>query len=99
MSKKKGKFDLTKIVHDGLLQDGETVYFVSNPNMTAKVMKQPNGEYKLKTSEGVVTVHAFAQACLGTEPPEHASRWLRNAKNETLYQLWHADDDVGQYAA
>jgi hypothetical protein len=98
MSKKKGKFDLTKLVHDGYLKDGETIYFVSNPAMTAVVQKQPNGEFKIKTPEGTTTVHAFATQCLGSEPPEHASRWFRNMKNETLYQLWHAGEE-DQYAA
>ena len=98
MSKKKGKFDLTKIVHDGYLKDGETIFFVSNPSITAVVQKQPNGEFKIKTGEGTTTVHAFATQCLGMEPPEHASRWFRNAKNETLYQLWHAGEE-DQYAA
>ena len=98
MSKKKGKFDLTRIVHEGLLKDGETLYFVSNPNLSAKVQKQPNGEFKIHTAEGTTTVHAFAVKCLGAEPPEHASRWFRNEKGETLYQLWHASEDES-YAA
>jgi hypothetical protein len=98
MSKKKGKFDLTKMVHDGFLKDGEVIFFVSNPSFSAIVQKQPNGEFKISTPDGVTTVHAFAQKCLGTEPPEHASRWFRNAKNETLYQLWHAGEEE-QYAA
>ncbi|MBU6153981.1 MAG: hypothetical protein KGP28_06730 [Bdellovibrionales bacterium] len=89
MSKKKGKFDLTRIVHEGFLKDGETIFFVSNPTLTAKVQKQPNGEFKIVTPDGTTTVHAFAVKCLGAEPPEHASRWFRNEKGATLYQLWH----------
>lgn len=98
MSKKKGKFDLTQLVHDGCIKDGEILYFVSNPNLSCKVKKQPNNEYKIETSDGITTIHAFAQKCLGTEPPDHASRWFRNEKNETLYQLWKAGEDE-QYAA
>ena len=98
MSKKKGKFDLTHLVHNGCIKEGETFYFVSNPNMTFQTVKQPNGEFKIQTADGVTTVHAFAQKCLGTEPPEHASRWFRNAQGVTLYQLWQADNEE-QYAA
>lgn len=99
MSKKKNKFDLTQLVKDDLIKDGETLFFVSDPKKTAKVEKQPNGEFKLRTAEGVTTVHAFAIKCLGTEPPEHAARWLRTANNKTLYELWHENDNLEKYAA
>ena len=98
MSKKKGKFDLTKLVHDGDVKDGETIFFVSDPTKTAKVQKQPNNEYKILTSEGTTTVHAFAQKCLGTEPPDHASRWFRTASGKTLYEFWQAEADWSQAA-
>ena len=94
MSKKKGKFDLTKLVHDGHLKENETIYFVSNPQLFATIQKQPNGEFKIHTEDGTTTIHAFAQKCLGTEPPEHATRWFRNQKGETVYQIWqHAEDE------
>ena len=94
MSKKKGKFDLTKLVHDGAIKEGQKFYFVSNPSFFATVEKQPSHEFKLKTYEGVVTtVHAFAQQCLGTESPDHASRWFRDEKNTLLYQIWQDDED------
>ena len=99
MSKKKGKFDLTKLVHDGYIKDGEVFSFVSDPSKQFTVQKQPNNEYKIKTTEGTTTVHAFAQACLGQEPPNHASYWFKNAKGETLYQIWQADVGEDQYAA
>jgi hypothetical protein len=94
MSKKKNKFDLTHLVHDGSLKDGQTIYFVSDPAKTAKVTKQPNNEYKLVEAGGkdVTTVHQFAQKCLGQEPPDHAAKWLRVESGKTLYDLWHADD-------
>jgi hypothetical protein len=98
MSKKKGKFDLTRIVHDGYLKDGEKIFFVSDPKVFAEVQKQPNGEFKIKSPEGTTTVHAFATKCLGMEPPDHASRWFRNEKGETLYQLWHAAEDADMAA-
>ena len=99
MSKKKGKFDLTRLVHEGYLKDGQKIFFVSNPSFFALVTKQPNNEYKLKTFEGTTTtVHAFAQQCLGTEPPEHASRWFKVENNSTLYELWQ-NEDAEQYAA
>lgn len=95
MSKKKNKFDLTHLVHDGLVKEGETLCFVSDPSKTCQVKKLPNGEYKVvNQEEKVVTVHAFAQACLGVEPPDHASKWVRTTSGKTLYELWHANDYV-----
>ncbi len=99
MSKKKGKFDLTKLVHDGFIKDGETFSFVSDPTKQFTVQKQPNNEYKIKTAAGTTTVHAFAQTCLGQEPPNHASYWFKNSKGETMYQIWQADCEEDQYAA
>lgn len=103
MTAKKHKFDLTSLVHKDYLKDGETLYFVSDPSKTCRVMKQPNGEYKVKVEENkvvsVMTIHAFAQACLQTEPPDHASRWVRTSTGKTLYELWHAEDDAYSEAA
>ncbi len=92
MSKKKSKFDLSTLVHQGYVKDGETLYFVSDPKKNCAVKKLPNGDYKLTSENVVYTLHAFAQACLGTEPPEHASRWLRTQGGKTLYELWQADE-------
>ena len=47
MSKKKNKFDLTGLVHDGFLKDGQTLFFVSDPKKTCKIAKQPNHEFKV----------------------------------------------------
>jgi hypothetical protein len=98
VSKKKNKFDLTQLVHDGYVKDGETLFFVSDPTKTCKVTKQPNGEYKVAVGAETLTVHAFAQKCLGQEPPNHASAWFRNAGGKTLYDFWHQNDDYS-YAA
>jgi hypothetical protein len=99
MSKKKGKFDLTKLVHDGFLKDGEKIFFVSNPTFYAIVAKQPNNEYKITTYEGTTTtIHAFAQVCLGTESPDHATRWFRNEKGSTVYQIWQDSEDMANAA-
>ncbi len=98
MSKKKGKFDLSHLVHEGQIKDGDTLYFVSEPAKCFTVKKQPNGDYKAVVNGEVTTVHAFAQKCLGTEPPDHASRWFRNEKGVTLYQMWQADAEL-DYAA
>lgn len=92
MSKKKNKFDLTALVHDGSIKDGQTLFFVSDPKTTCKVTKQPNGEYKVTVGAETMTIHAFAQKCLGMDPPDHASKWFRTENNKTLYELWHADD-------
>jgi len=92
MSKKKNKFDLTHLVHAGSLKDGQTLFFVSDPKKTCAIAKQPNGEYKVVDGKETLTVHAFAQKCLGQEPPDHASKWLRTENGKTLYDIWHQDD-------
>ena len=94
MSKKGKKFDLTHIVHQGYLKDGQVLFFVSDPGKTCKVSKQPNGEFKVLVGKETMTIHAFAQQCLGTEPPDHASKWFRDEKGKTLYEYWHIDDYV-----
>jgi|GEM_PF-465988 len=100
MSKKKGKFDLTKLVHEGVLKENEVLHFVSDPSKTCTVFKHPSGEFKVKTEEGsFTTIHAFAQQCLGQEPPEHASRWFANTQGQTVYELWQGYEDEGRYAA
>ena len=96
MSKKKNKFDLTYLVQSGYVKEGQTFYFVSDPSKTCTVVKQPNGEYKVKAGVETYTVHAFAQKCLGQDPPDHASKWFRTQDNKILFDLWHAEDD---YAA
>jgi hypothetical protein len=92
MSKKKNKFDLTHLVHDGSLKDGQALFFVSDPQKTCRIAKQPNGEYKVVDGKETLTVHAFAQRCLGQDPPDHAAKWLRTEQGKTLYDLWHAKD-------
>lgn len=92
MSKKKNKFDLTSLVHQGYLKDQEIIHFVSDPTQTCKIAKQPNGEYKVFDGKEMTTLHALAQRLLGQEPPDHASKWFRTVNNKTLYDLWHADD-------
>jgi hypothetical protein len=92
MSKKKNKFDLTHLVHQGDVKDGEKLYFVSDSNHYCTVAKQPNGEFKVVVGKETMTVHAFATRCLGQEPPDHASRWFRKEGGKTLFDLWHAGD-------
>ena len=98
MSKKKGKFDLTQLVSDGNVKDGQDLYFVSNPKQTCKITKMPNGEFKVTANGEVMTVHAFATKCLGMDPPDHATKWLRDEKGSTLYDFWHANDDYSHAA-
>ncbi|MBC7385183.1 MAG: hypothetical protein H7301_03345 [Cryobacterium sp.] len=98
MSKKKGKFDLTHLVTSGVVKDGQNLYFVSNPKQSCTIAKQPNGEYKVTSAGETMTVHAFATKCLGMDPPDHATKWLRDEKGSTLYDFWHMDDDYS-YAA
>ena len=98
---KKHKFDLTHLVHHGYLKEGEKLSFVSDPKKYAVVAKHPAGEFKVKVpgdDKNFVTVHAFAQTCLGTEPPDHAAKWLKSEKGKTLYELWQADLDEAKAA-
>ncbi len=88
MSKKKNKFDLTHLVHDGVVKEGETLFFISDPKMCCVVKKMPNHEYKVEFKKEILTIHAVAVKFLGTEPPDHACRWLRNTSGKTLYELW-----------
>ena len=92
MSKKKNKFDFTHMVKDGYFKDGQTLFFVSDPKMTCKVSKQPNGEYKVIMGIETMTIHAFAQKCLGQDPPDHAAKWVRDEKGTTLFDYWHSED-------
>lgn len=95
---RKGKFDLTHLVHAGYLKDGEAIQFVSDPSKTVVVSKQPNGEYKVKHGKETITVHAAAQLFLGQEPPDHASRWFKAKSGKTLYEIWQADVDMAEAA-
>ncbi len=88
MSKKKNKFDLTHLVHDGVVKEGETLYFLSDPQMNCVLKKMPNHEFKVEFKKEIFTIHAIVLKFLGTEPPGHACRWLRNSNGKTLYELW-----------
>jgi hypothetical protein len=85
---KRGKFDLSDLVHAGLLKDGESIFFVSDPAKVASITRLPNGEFRVTLEGEPVSVHAAAQQFLGQEPPNHASQWFRNQSGRTLYQLW-----------
>lgn len=89
---KKNKFDLTALIHRDLLKEGQILFFVSDPAKTCKTVRQPNGEFKVLFSGEQISVHAFAQKCLGQDPPDHASKWIRTENGKTLYELWHAED-------
>ncbi len=82
------------MVHHGQLKDGQTLCFVSDPKMTCRINKQPNGEFKVIAGKETMTIHAFAQKCLGQEPPDHATKWLRTESGQSLYEIWHADDMI-----
>ena len=98
MSKKKKKFDLTSLVHSGHLREGEDLSFVSDPSKKCIVKKMPNNEYKVLDGKEITTLHAFVQKCLGQEPPDHATKWLRSAKGSILFDLWHANDELQEAA-
>ena len=44
MSKKKNKFDLTSLIKDGIIKDGQTLFFVSDPAMKCTVVRQISGD-------------------------------------------------------
>ena len=94
MSKKKNKFDLTHLVQSGRLKEGEWLSFVSDPSMKCCVNKMPNNEYKVLDGKEITTIHGFVQKCLGQEPPDHASKWLRSSGGEILFDIWHRDDEL-----
>lgn len=98
MSKKKNKFDLTHLVRDGFVKEGETLYFLSDPTYTCTIKKMPDHEFKVEHKGEVYTVHAMSQKFLGQEPPEHASRWLRNSNGKTLYELWQSSLEAEEAA-
>lgn len=85
---KKNKFDLGNLVKAGYIKEGEKLFFVSDPAQFCTVKRMPNHEYKVENKAEIFTVHAIAQKFLGTEPPDHACRWLRTEKGATLYELW-----------
>ncbi len=91
---KKHKFDLTHIVHDELLKEGDKLYFVTDPKFFAVIGKQPNGEYKVIVDKEVMSVHAFSVKCLGQEPPDHATKWFRAENGKTLYEIWQIDNEM-----
>jgi hypothetical protein len=93
MSKKKHKFDLTHLVQTGALKNDQMLFFVSDPGKSCKLAKQPNGEYKVVASSETMTLHAFAQKCLGMDPPDHATKWVRTESGKSLYELWHAEEE------
>ena len=88
MSKKKNKFDLSNLVRESAIKEGETLYFVSDPKYTCTVKKMPDHDFKVEHKGEVFTVHAICQKFLGQEPPDHACRWLRTSGGKTLYELW-----------
>ncbi len=104
MSKKKHKFDLAAMVHLGLLQEGQWLYFVSDPAQKAQLVKQAHHEFKLQVNKECVTLHAFVQNALGTEPPDHATKWVRTEQGQIVFDLWRAaaaedEENAGKRAA
>jgi hypothetical protein len=89
---KRNKFDLTNLVHHGVVPNSAKLAFVSDPSKTCTVHKMPNNEYKVLGRDGKpTTIHAFVQECLGQEVPDHASKWLKTPSGKTLYELWQED--------
>lgn len=91
---KKNKFDLTHLVKDGLIKEGEKIYYVSDSKMFGVIKKHPGGEYKVEYNKEFYTVHTFAQKCLQMDPPDHATKWFKTEKGQTLWDLWQVDNDI-----
>ena len=85
---KKNKFDLTSLVKTGFVSEGETLFFVSNPDCSCIIEKSTSNDFKVKHGTQIYSVHAICEEWLGSEPPGHASKWIRNADGKTLYDLW-----------
>lgn len=92
MSKKKNKFDLSHLVHDGSLKEGQTLFYVSDPSKTCVITKHPSGEYKVTANKETMTIHQFVNKCLGQDAPDHAAKWLRTQDGKTVFDIWHAAD-------
>jgi hypothetical protein len=90
---KKNKFNLTNLVHQGLVKEGEKLVFVSDNSKIATIYKTVHHEYKLLVDKAELTVFQFVQACLGQEAPDHASKWLKTENGATLYELWQKNDE------
>lgn len=95
---KKKKFDLSNLVSSNRLKDGQSLFFVSDPSKSCKIVRHISGEYKVSANGETLTIHGFAQKCLGQEPPDHASKWLRTEDGKTLYELWRADESMDEAA-
>ena len=93
---KKGKFDLGEMVAERRLWAGQEVFFVANPKLSAKVIYTEDyshkGSWLLQREDRRMSVHQFACICLGMDPPDHATKWLRTESGTTLYDLWHAEE-------
>ncbi len=81
------KFDLHKLTQSGYLAQGDTLAFVSDPAKTCTVTKA-NGLTKVMHQSQPTSLHAFVTTCLGDEPPNHASSWVRSPQGKTLAELW-----------
>lgn len=84
----KRKFDLTKIVNDGALHEGQILYFVSLPKLTCKIIKSVDGQFKVIASNKEITIYDFVTNCLGMYPPDLAAKWVRTEDGETVYDIW-----------
>jgi hypothetical protein len=82
------KFDLATLVKQNLVKEGETLFFVSDPNKNGKIEKIGSHEFKVRFGKDLFTIHTLAQTLLGQDPPVHASKWLRNSAGTTLYDIW-----------
>ena len=97
MSKKSTKFDLTNLVKQGFVKEGEKLFFVSDPEKSCVIEKFGAGEFKVRYGKDLHTVHTLSVALLGQDPPVHASKWLRTSTGKTLYDLWQ--DTLAKAAA
>ncbi len=92
---KKNKFDLKALVNKGYVKNGDVLVLISDETKSCVIVHHPGGEYKVQKPsdlKSMMTVSQFVQECLGMEPTDHYSKWLKAPNGKTLFDLWHADD-------
>jgi len=87
------EFSLTNLVHEGHLQQGQTLYFVSGMGQKRCTIEEQGKDYQLIDGAGMaVSAQAFVTECMGTDPVDHPTKWIRTEDGKLLFDLWHEYD-------
>ncbi len=95
---KKNRFEIGTLVKEGLLKEGQELEFISEPQIQCKVVKHGKSEYKLAVGAKVLTLHQFVTECLKTDPPDHASKWVRVRGGKILAEIWSEYESADEAA-